>query len=89
MHAYDINRFLNGAIFMGDVAIALLFLRCWSRTGDRLFAWFAVSFGLLAIERVFMFIMLGGDGQPAVFITRLFAFGFIIFAVVDRNRRPS
>lgn len=89
MEAYDLNRFINGATFMGEVAIALLFFRYWVRTADRLFVWFATAFALFAVERIFLLWTLHGDTLPAVYITRLLAFGCIIFAVIERNRRGA
>jgi len=82
----ELNHFIGGAIFLGDIAIALLFLRYWVRTRDRLFAWFGVAFGVLAVERLLLVWAVRGDAHPMVYLTRLIAFGAIIFAVIDRNR---
>jgi len=89
MHLEYLNGFINGAIFMGEVAITVLFLRCRSKTGDRLFGWFATAFALLAIERCLLLWTLHDDFTPAIYVTRLLAFGCIIFGVIDRNRREA
>lgn len=89
MDLYDVNHFLGGAICMGELAIALLFLRFRKRTGDRLFGWFAAAFGMLAAERLLLFWPTTSHDHPAVYTTRLIAFLFIIFAVIGRNRRSA
>lgn len=81
--------FISGAICMGYFAVALLFLRSWRRTGDRLFGWFAAAFAVLMIERVLLFWYIDRHVHPAVYTVRLAAFLLIIAAVVDRNRRTN
>ena len=44
-------RFLMGAIAMGFATAGLFFLRYWRESRDRLFAWFAVAFFVLAFNR--------------------------------------
>lgn len=89
MLRYDISLFISGAIFMGHLVVALLFLRFWRRTGDRLFGWFAAAFFVLTAERVLLFWYVAGHIHPAVYIARLAAFLLIIVAVIDRNRRTT
>lgn len=89
MLTYDINLFMGGAIFMGHLVAALLFLRFWRRTGDRLFGWFAAAFFVLTAERLLLFWYVAGHIHPAVYMARLVAFLLIIAAVVDRNRRTN
>lgn len=83
---HDLSPFLAGAIFFGYLVIALLFIRFWSKTGDRLFAWFFVAFLVLALERAALFWDMRADELPLVYTTRLVAFVLIIIGVVDRNR---
>jgi hypothetical protein len=79
-------------IIMGAVATlfgvaALFFLRFWRDTGDRLFALFALAFGVLAANRVGL--ALTGDGATRgdhLYWVRLAAFVIILLAVWDKNR---
>jgi hypothetical protein len=87
MDTHEISVFLTGAIFMGHLAAALMFLGFWRRTRERLFAWFAAAFAVLMAERVLLLWHIGGDVHPTVYTARLVAFLLIIVAVVDHNRR--
>jgi hypothetical protein len=87
MIADDINIFISGAIFMGLIVAAMFFGRFWAKTRERLFAWFAAAFAVLAVERIVLFWYVAGHVHPAVYTLRLVAFVFIIAGVVDRNRR--
>jgi hypothetical protein len=80
--------FLSGAIMTGAAAIGLLFLRSWTRTGDRLFVLFALAFWLLAIERWLLLIVSAeANTRSWVYLARLVAFVLILVAIVDKNRR--
>lgn len=82
------NDFLAGAACMGQVVIALFFLRFWQRTRDRLFLFFAASFVVLTVERIVRSAMHEEtDWAPYVYLVRLAAFVLIIIAIVDKNRR--
>lgn len=89
MNPDTINAFLSGAICLADLAVALLFIRFWRRTRDRLFAWFAAAFGVLVGERLLLFSFSAGDIHPMIYTVRLLAFLLIIGAVIDRNRRSG
>ena len=81
--------FLNGAIFMVCLTIALFFFRFWRRTTDRLFLAFGVAFLLLMAERVVLVaIDSSHEFAPYVYLVRLLAFMLIIAAIIDKNRRP-
>ncbi|MCW7542104.1 DUF5985 family protein [Aquabacterium sp. A7-Y] len=82
------NALLMGAIAMASVVAAMFFLRFWRRTHDRFFLLFALAFLLDAINRV----TLGLDQQPEeqaplFYLVRLFSFGLILLAIVDKNLR--
>lgn len=82
------EEFLMGAIAMLSSVAALFFLRFWKDTGDRLFAIFAVAFGLLAITRVGLAVSNQyTEGQTHWYWVRLAAFVLILFAIIDKNRR--
>jgi len=76
--------FLSGVLTIGYAIAALFFLRFWSQSRDRLFAFFAVGFALLALQRALLVVI-----QPIELLygVRLLAFLIIAGAIVDRNRR--
>jgi hypothetical protein len=80
--------FVSGAVMMGSFVISAFFWRTWRRTSDGLFGWFALSFLLLGVER---FVIVATDAQelstPWVYLIRLIAFGVIVVAIVQKNRR--
>ncbi|HTU68939.1 MAG TPA: DUF5985 family protein [Candidatus Baltobacteraceae bacterium] len=80
--------FLSGAVMLVCLVIALFFLRFYRRTSDRLFAWFAISFLILGLERFALILTSEPEANsPFTYLGRLVAFGLIIIAVVERNRR--
>jgi hypothetical protein len=89
------NQIAIGAVAMGLLVAALFFLRFWRQTRERLFALFALSFLVLAVNRV----GLGLTGQMGIgdqvqrdylYWVRLLAFGLILVAILDKNwsRKP-
>lgn len=82
------TQFLLGAIAMGSAVAALLFLRYWRRTGDRLFLYFSASFLLEAVNRA-LFAWNGAHTEEATlyYLVRLLAYGLILWAVVEKNLR--
>jgi membrane-associated PAP2 superfamily phosphatase len=83
------DPFISGAICMGYLVIALFFARFWRTTRDRLFLLFSLAFALLLMERVVKESHhLASEWVPAVYLIRLTAFGLILYAVIDKNRRP-
>jgi hypothetical protein len=81
------NLIMTGAIAMAFAVAALFFFKFWSGTRDRLFALFAVSFFILAINRVALGIAVeqGGRGEYSYWV-RLIAFAIILAGIVDKNR---
>jgi hypothetical protein len=78
---------LAGLLAAGEAIIALFFLKFWRRTRDRLFAFFAGAFALLAVQRL----ALGAlneysRGSAGLYAFRLVAFLLIIAAIIDKNR---
>lgn len=75
-----------GALSAGYTVAALFFARFWRDTRERLFAFFAVAFVLLAAQR--MALVLAADDRglhTALYGVRLAAFLMILFAVIDKN----
>ncbi len=78
--------FLAGAVTLGYAVAAVLFLRFWRRTADRLFLAFSAAFVLLAINQVLAAALEFGDERtPYVYSLRVLGFLLILLAVVDKN----
>lgn len=78
---------LLGAIATASLVIALFFLRYWRSTGDRFFLFFALSFTIDGLDRLFFSSTGLADAEhPAYYLIRLFAYGLIVFAIFDKNR---
>jgi membrane-associated PAP2 superfamily phosphatase len=84
--ASAVTVFIAGMLTMGYAVVALFFLKFWRQTRDRLFAFFALAFGLLMVQRFAL--ALGGARVDAVwyYLLRLLAFLVIAFAIMDKNR---
>jgi hypothetical protein len=80
------TEFLLGAIAMGCATAALLFLRFWRSTGDRLFFYFALSFVVEAANRA-IFALNGARSEDATlyYLIRLGAYLLILWAIVEKN----
>lgn len=79
-------EFLNGATMMASWTAALLFVRCWRRTHDRLFIFFATAFGLFGLERwVVAFQSTPNEAGPWIYVLRLLAFLVILAGILDKN----
>lgn len=82
------HLFLSGGVFIACLAIGVIFLRLYGKTRDRLFVYFAVAFAALAVERVLLAVFApSSEYHPYVYFVRLFAYFWIIWAIVDKNRR--
>jgi hypothetical protein len=85
--ATTIKLMLAGASTLAGLTISLFFWRYWKKTGDRLFAFFAVAFLLLGVERmaqgVFVQVV---EWSIYFYLIRLSAFLLILYAIVDKNR---
>jgi hypothetical protein len=80
-------EFMSGALFFGFLVVAVFFLRFWRKTGDRLFAMFALSFALMALSRFLLgFVQFPENGYAYAYILRLLANLMIIYGIVDKNR---
>jgi hypothetical protein len=78
---------LNGALAMACLACSLFFLRFWRQSRDRLFAFFSLSFLLLAANAVAGALLdVSDERRHFIYVVRLIAFLLIIFAIWDKNR---
>ncbi len=81
------NQLLLGAISMSFLTIAVFFLRFWRRTRDRFFLFFAVAFGLEAVNRAVLgFYLSSSENEPFFYLIRLISFLLILVAIIDKNR---
>ena len=80
------TQFLLGAIAMGCGIAALLFLRFWRSSGDRLFFYFALSFVVEAGNRT-IFALTGAHHEDArlYYLIRLGSYLRILWAIVEKN----
>jgi hypothetical protein len=84
------EEFIRGAIAMGFGIAGLFFLRFWKETHDRLFGFFALAFFILTINRVAITLFRMTSEVPYyLYIIRLLAFLFILYAILDKNVRRS
>lgn len=81
---------------LGFLALGFFFFRFWRRTRDSLFAVFAASFAVLAVERVLLLVTTNPQDpsemhelRPYVYLVRFTAFMLIIVAFWLKNRRPE
>jgi hypothetical protein len=83
------------AVLVGGIATAcliagLFFFRFWRTSGDRFFLFFALSFWIEGGQRFVVFEIIGSDeASPLYYLPRLVAYGLIIVAIVDKNRKSS
>jgi len=78
---------MTGALAMGCAVIALYFLKFWTRTRDRFFLYFALSFLIEGASRVYL--TLAEPAGAAPYLVRLAAYVFILLAILEKNRRPK
>ena len=78
--------FLLGRISMGSAVAALLFLRFWKNSRDRLFLLFALAFGLEAVNRaLYAYNGVRNEDEPLYFGLRLVSYLLILYAILDKN----
>jgi hypothetical protein len=76
----------TGAICMGSLLIALFFLRFWRDSGDRFFLYFAASFFIEGLHRLYSALHdAGGEDSPLHYLIRLLAYGLILWAILEKN----
>ena len=76
----------TGAICMGSLLIALFFLRFWRDSGDRFFLYFAASFFIEGLHRLYSALHdIGGEDSPLHYLIRLLAYGLILWAILEKN----
>jgi len=80
------THLLAGAIAMASIIIAMFFLRFWRASGDRFFLYFALSFAIEGLHRVYAVMRDGGgEDSPLHYLIRLLAYGLILWAILEKN----
>lgn len=82
-------EFLSGALTLAFLIAGVFFLRFWRQTGDRLFAHFAVAFGLFMVNQIASSIPVVTDETAGYeYLLRVLGFLWIIVAIADKNVTP-
>ena len=85
---WPLSAFLLGGVTLGCALLTLFFFRFWRTTGDRLFVFFALAFGLLGVHWApLAFTTPTYEHRPLLYLVRLAAFLLVLIAIVDKNRR--
>jgi hypothetical protein len=85
-----LDAFVLGAITLGCGAAGLFFARFFRETADRLFAFLAAAFWLLALHwAVLAFTDPRHEHRPLLYLLRLVAFALVIGGILDKNRFPE
>lgn len=82
-----VTNFLSGSIALSCLVVSLFFVRFWRATRDPFFVYFALSFALEAVSRAVSGLAQLGDENPAFYGLRVIAYGLIIVAIWQKNRR--
>ena len=83
----DLKTLLQGAQAMGGLIVTVFFLRYWRASHDRLFALFALAFGVLSVNAVAFTLLRARDEETHfLYVVRLAAFLIILYAIWDKNR---
>jgi len=81
-----------GVLAMASLSAALFFLRFWRESRERLFAFFALAFALLAANWAGLAIINHPTDevrQEYGYIVRLVAFVILLIGIFDKNRRSG
>jgi hypothetical protein len=81
-----IEAFLVGVIATSSLIAGVFFLKFWRKTRDFLFLAFGLAFVIEALNRcAFLFLAKPNEGNPYIYIVRLFAFLLILSAILRKN----
>ena len=81
-----IEGFLLGVIATASVTAGLFFLKFWRESRDSFFLAFAASFLIEGLNRAsLLFLPRPNEGNPWIYLVRLFAFLLILIAIIRKN----
>jgi hypothetical protein len=82
-----IDGFLLGVVVASSAIAAAFFLKFWRQTRDSLFLGFAAAFTIEALNRLaFLFLSNPHEGDPLLYVVRLFSYLLILAAIINKNR---
>ncbi|HEX7114628.1 MAG TPA: DUF5985 family protein [Steroidobacter sp.] len=82
-----LEGFLLGVIVTGSFAAGAFFLKFWRQTRDQLFLGFSAAFFIEAANRLaFLFLEQPNEGDPVIYLVRLFSYVLILAAIIHKNR---
>jgi hypothetical protein len=83
-----VEQMLTGAIALATFIAALFFFRFWRQTRDTFFLYFTASFAIEGVNRVVLGLVSSPDEKaPLFYAVRLVAYGLILVAIWQKNRR--
>jgi hypothetical protein len=81
---------LSGALVFAYLIAGVHFLRFWRRTGDRLFAHFAIAFWLFALNQIAAsWPIVTNETGGYEYLLRVLGFIVILVAIVEKNVAKS
>ncbi len=82
------RQFSWGVLAMASLVAALIFLRYWKVTRDRLFIFFALAFTMLSINYVVLAAVDPRfEARHLIYLIRLAGFALIMAGIIDKNRK--
>lgn len=81
------NQMLQGAIAVSSLVAGMFFFRFWRSSKDRFFLYFALSFGIEGLNRVALGLVGASEDGPFFYGVRIIAYGLIVAAIWQKNRR--
>jgi hypothetical protein len=82
-----VEGFLLGVIVAASLTAGAFFLKFWKQTRDTLFLGFGAAFIIEGINRLaFLFLEHPNEGDPALYLVRLFSYLVLLAAIVNKNR---
>ncbi|TFY99382.1 hypothetical protein EZ313_22800 [Ramlibacter henchirensis] len=83
------DEMLMGAIAVASLVAGLFFFRFWRSSRDTFFLFFALSFWIEAANRVALTVLFGSEFEPVFYLVRIVAYGLIVVAILQKNRKRS
>ena len=82
-----IEGFLLGIIVTASLVASAFFFKFWKQTRDKLFLGFSAAFAIEGVNRVaFLFVVHPDEGNPIIYVVRLFSYLLILAAIIHKNR---
>lgn len=81
------NQMLMGAIAFASFVAGLFFFRFWHSSRDTFFLFFALSFWIEGVNRVALAVSVASELEPVFYLVRVVAYGLIVVAILQKNRK--